>query len=340
MNPNKKKKILFVITKSNWGGAQRYVYDLATAFDKRSYQVKVAMGGHGILFNKLKDAGVETIAIPGMERDITLKGDLRAGIALWRIFKTEKPDIVHLNSSKAGLGSLAATLSGVKKIIFTMHGLALNEDRPRYQKFILRIFYWLTIFFSNKTVAVSNALKKQSAMLFPFLSKKVILVHNGLLVPDFLSRENARNILIKSVPGGISKIDLPIAALVFGTIGELHPIKGHKYLLEGFKEALDNSVVPLFLFIIGEGEEREKRQKQIETLKLSKNVFLCGHIDDAVKLLKAFDIFIFTSLSEGLPYAVTEAGMAELATICTNVGGIPEIIIDKEQQTLKKKDSQ
>ncbi|MFA6050249.1 MAG: glycosyltransferase family 4 protein [Candidatus Paceibacterota bacterium] len=319
---DKNKKILFVITKSNFGGAQRYVLDLATTLSKKGYDIAVASGGKGVLVRKLLEQGIRSLDITGMGRDVSLFGDLRAALSLWHIIEKERPDVIHLNSSKAGIGALVARLCGVKNIVFTLHGIALNEDRPSWQKFIIKQIYFLTILLSHKTIAVSDALRKQTIDLFPQFEKKIILIHNGILAPEFLPREEALHAL--------SKETIPANAIIFGTIGELHPIKGHQYLIEGFKEALDKSSFPLFLFIIGEGEERKKRQKQIEDLKLSENVFLCGRIDNAVRVLKAFDVFVFSSLSEGLPYAVVEAGFASLPVIATEVGGTPEIITNLE----------
>ena len=98
------KKVLFVITKSNWGGAQRYVYDLAINLPKESFDVKVALGGPpagGGLFNlkeKLNEAKTETIDIPHLQRDVNAIRELLSFFSLVKIFNKEKPDIIHLNS--------------------------------------------------------------------------------------------------------------------------------------------------------------------------------------------------------------------------------------------------
>src|SRR3990167_2305563 len=103
------KKILFVITKSNWGGAQRYVYDLATALHKGQFEVVVAFGGTGeagahpgLLAERLKEVGVRTIFIESFTRDIGIFRDVSAFFELLRVIKKERPDVLHLNSSKAG----------------------------------------------------------------------------------------------------------------------------------------------------------------------------------------------------------------------------------------------
>ena len=74
MQPQTKKKVLFLITKSNWGGAQRYVYDLATTLDQTVYEPVVALGGNGELTEKLSQAGIRTIALATLQRDVSISG--------------------------------------------------------------------------------------------------------------------------------------------------------------------------------------------------------------------------------------------------------------------------
>src|ERR1700733_9355680 len=97
-------KVLYVITKSNWGGAQRYVFDLATHLPKEKFDVTVVLGGtgekdagEGELAKRLREAGVRTIFLKAFARDIRPTGDYRALFELLQIFRTEKPDAVHLN---------------------------------------------------------------------------------------------------------------------------------------------------------------------------------------------------------------------------------------------------
>mgnify|MGYP005675724777 FL=1 len=73
-----KKKVLFLITKSNWGGAQRYVYDLATALPKDRFDVSVALGGDGQLIDNLESKNIKTIKIAGLQRDISIQKELKS----------------------------------------------------------------------------------------------------------------------------------------------------------------------------------------------------------------------------------------------------------------------
>jgi len=110
-----KKKILFVITKSNWGGAQRYVYDIATNMPRDRFELVVAAGGDGVLIDKLKSAGIQTIAIRALDRDISIIKEILSFFSLLAIYRRERPSVIHANSSKAG--GIAATAAWIYKIL-------------------------------------------------------------------------------------------------------------------------------------------------------------------------------------------------------------------------------
>ncbi|MEK7209245.1 MAG: glycosyltransferase, partial [Patescibacteria group bacterium] len=160
----RKRKIIFVVTKGNWGGVQRYVYDLATALPSSRWTPVVALGQGSVLAEKLAAAGIAYRPLPTLGRDVKISADAAAGRALYRLFKIEQPDIIHLNSSKAGLiGALAGRLAKVPKIIFTAHGWAFNEDRGQLARWGIKILHWLTIIASHQTIVVSEATKRQMA---------------------------------------------------------------------------------------------------------------------------------------------------------------------------------
>lgn len=314
-----KTKVLYVITKSNFGGAQRYVYDLATNIANDGYNAVVAFGGDGMLKSKLKTAGIRTISIPNLERDINIFSEWKVFFSLLKIFKNEHPDIVHLNSSKiGGLGALAARFAGIKKIIFTAHGWAYKEERNIISKIIMKFLSWLTVIFSHKTISVSKNDFNNAPKLFA--KKKIKMIHNGISEIRFKDKKVARKELRSRIILRQSKNTLWI-----GTISELHKNKGLPFVIRAVHNLIRKGYDIAF-FIIGNGEEMPRLNQFIKKLELENNVFLLGHIDKAGELLHAFDIFTLTSLKEGLPYVLLEAGLARLPIVATKVGGIPEII--------------
>jgi len=331
-----KKSILYIITKSVWGGATKYVYDLATHLPSE-FEVAVAAGGQGKFAQEIKKANLPYFEIKNFQRTINPFKDLLAGFEILSLLFKLKPDIIHVNSSKAG-GIVGKAIWYYKlfsrrkaRLIFTVHGWAFNEDRPQWQISLIKFFSRLTALFCDKIICVSEhdcqiALKNKIAP-----ADKLVAVHNGIDVKaiSFLSREEAQKKLLGHT-----------SPLVIGTIAEWTKNKGLFYLLEAFRDSplgtvLQRRTVPkglslsVALVIIGSGEnpDKEKMYQFIEKNNL-KNIHLIEWIDNAAVYLRAFDIFILPSIKEGLPYTIIEAVAAGVPIITTNVGGIPEMIDD------------
>lgn len=306
-------KILYGITKSNFGGAQRYVFDLALEAKKVGHDVAVLCGGQGTLVKELERHHVRVIALPHLKRDISVLDELKSFYFILKTLRREKPDVFHTNSSKmGGLGNLAARFAGIKKIVFTSHGWAFNEKRPLWQKVILKCGYPLIVWLSHKTVCVSEKTRAQIAS-WPFVKTKLVVVHNGIDSFETVSREEARR-----------ELDAPGDILLVGTLAELHHVKGLDILLEAWAKFAGGRNAKLVVF--GEGEERKTLVELMNALDIKGSVELKGFVPDARRHLSAFDIFVLPSRSENLPYAVLEAGSIGLPVIASRVGGIPEII--------------
>lgn len=321
-NTPKKTKVLFVITKSNFGGAQKYVFDLSVGLPKDKFEVVVALGGSGILIQKLLAENIRVLPISSLARDVNPWSDLTAFFELWEMFRKEKPDVVHLNSAKAGgVGALAGRLAGVPKIVFTAHGWAFNEERPLWQKPIIKLLSWITVVLSHKTIAVSEAVKNNTGD-WPFIENKISVIKNGIKEPKFHPRETARQRIFAK-----ANIHIPEDAFVVGTIAELHKNKGLTYAIEAIAKLVPQNP-NLYYFIIGGGEEKERLEALVGLSGLQGRVFLLGFVDDASRFLKAFDVFVLPSITEGLALVLFEAGLAKLPVVASRVGGIPEVIED------------
>lgn len=341
------KKILYVITKSNWGGAQRYVFDLATNLSKDRFDVAVACGGNGFLIEKLKAAGIRVIPIHGMERDIRIFREIALFWTLFFLFRKEKPDIIHLNSSKAGgLGALAAFFYKIlhprpytpnwasppgfnlhPRIIFTAHGWAFNESRPWWQIWLVVLASRFAALFQDTIINISE--HGQSTTLQRHITQKVktTVVYPAVKTEDFLPKEESRTFLF---PEGIDENTLYV-----GTIAELTKNKGLHYLVNAINQmVLQASGFRLYVLVIGDGEKKQALQEKINALGLAHIIRLTGFIPDAAQYLKAFDIFVLPSLKEGFPYVLLESSAAGIPIIATRVGGIPELIENGENGLL------
>lgn len=319
--PDHPLRVLYVVTKANWGGAQRYVYDIAVAAKAAGHEVLVVSGAPGPLTARLTDAGVTTTIITTMERDIRLKGEWQSFKDLVRIVRDFRPDVLHANSSKAGgLGALAGRVAGVGRIVFTSHGWAYNEKRPLWQKVVIGLFHYATVLMAHKTICVSYGLLLDASWM-PFVGKRFSVIHNGIAPVPLKSREEARALLAPDLVAEYPN------ALWVGTIAELHPTKGLDILIEAFGH-LAYEYPDAVLVIAGDGSEWPHLAKLIQIYDQPKRIVLAGFVPDAVTALPAFDLFVLPSRSEALGYVLLEAGTAELPVIATRVGGIPEIIED------------
>ncbi len=311
-------KVCYVITKGNWGGAQKYVWSLATSLPKDKYDVVVITGEGNILKEKLEKSGIKTYVLQNLKRDISLVAEIKSFWSLFKIIRKEHPKVIHLNSPKAsGLGSLAGRILFVPQIIQTVHGFTWNEDRSILSKALVVFFSWLTIILCHKTITIAPQEERQAKNLPLVRDTKIVLIRNGIEKINFKERNTARTEIIS-----LCKKDVPLNALWIGTIAELHKNKGLEYAIE----AVSKITKPFIFFVLGGGEEKESLEKLILKLGLKDKIFLVGFVDGANQYLKAFDIFTLTSIKEGLPYTLLEAGGAELPTIASNVGGIPDIV--------------
>lgn len=325
-----KKKILFVITKSNWGGAQRYVYDLAANVPRDRYDAVVAAGGNGVLIDKLKSAGIRTIPIRALDRDISIGKEILSFFSLLAMYQRECPSVIHLNSSKAGgIGAAAAWiytfLPGASKplVLFTAHGWGFNEPRPALVRVAIRALSALAGIFQDVVICINSADAKSARRLVR--KKKIVLIPNGIDAFTAMARDDARRELSRLVN---SKEITPDEFLI-GTVAELTKNKGHEYLLDALA-ALRGRGIRTRAIWIGEGELRDVLEKAIRSRGLEKTVFLAGFLDDAKKYLSAFDVFILPSLKEGTPYTILEAMHAGVPVIATPTGGIADSIQDNK----------
>lgn len=339
----KQLKILYIITHSEWGGAQKYVFDLAFALNNNpNYQVAVAAGEdkNGELIKHLLKVKIKTYYLKYLKRQVNFYNDWFAFWSLIKLFRRFHPDIVHLNSSKTGsLGALAAALynfsiflckfqrSSAIKVIYTVHGLILNEPLPWSKKY----FYWLAEkvsgLFKNHIICVSK-FDKQSILKHKIApANKISVIHNGIDLKNiyFLPKAEAREKLYHNLLNPQTTIEQWNNGVIIGCIANFYPTKGLPYLLEAAREvkSIDKNIK---FIIIGDGPQKEKLEKIIKDYQLSDTVFLTGRLVNANKYLKAFDIFAFPSLKEGLAYSLIDASAAGRPIITTNVGGNPEII--------------
>ncbi|MDB5236975.1 MAG: Phosphatidylinositol glycan, class [Parcubacteria group bacterium] len=325
---SKTGKILLVITKSNWGGAQAYAFALARHFRDRGIAVSVACGGTGapgadtgLLAARLEEEHIPVHALASMQRDISLLNEWRAFRELCAVIRQERPATVHLNSSKAGIiGALAARACGIRHIVFTAHGWPHREPRSLLMRFIIWIASWLTVALSTSVIVVSHK-DFETAPVF-FSHRKLHVIHNGMDAFKLRLRDEARALLASHAS------DLSADAYWFLMTAELHSNKAIDTAIQAF-EAHANTTADSVLVIMGEGQERAALEDQIAASAYEDRIHLLGFISEGREYLLAGDAFLLPSRKEGFPLVLLEAGIASLPVIASRTGGIPELIEDK-----------
>jgi glycosyltransferase involved in cell wall biosynthesis len=322
------KKVLYVITKSNWGGAQRYVYDLVTNLDRGQFEPVVAFGGDGTLGEMLHNAGIRTISLEAMQNKAGLGSAWHSGRELYQVIRSERPAVVHLNSSVAGLiGGLTARLCFIPRIIFTAHGWAFNEDRPWWQRLIFKGFHWLTVLLSHHTIAVSRAIVAE--MNWPFAQKKMAVINPGRTIGVMFEHDEAREKIVDFFPQVALYRNDPWLVCV----AELHPIKRHLVLFEAVRN-LTAQFPTIRLLCFGDGQLRSELEMWVKDHQMTEHIFVLGNLHEAARFLKAFDMFVLASKSESYGYVIHEAGLAGVPIVATDVGGIRDIIDHQVTGTL------
>ncbi len=315
---------MYIVTKGNWGGAQRYVYDLACEATARGFLPVVASGENGLLTRRLKELGIATKQLPSLARDVSIFKDFRSFFEIFRLVQKIRPAVIHVNSSKAGgIGALAARLASSACIVFTVHGLPQNEDRSWLPKKIIVLLTWLTALLSHRVIAITNGDAEQLRRQ-PFLRKKIHYIPNGIAYVG-KDRDRARALIVSHISDTNAQEKLA-GGIWIGTVAELTRNKGHQYALEALV-TLSNRYPNIVYVVVGDGELSPEYKLFVEEHDLQNHVFFTGFIPDAAELYSAFDIYLASSIKEGLPYTIIEAMSSGVPIVASRVGGIPDVIM-------------
>jgi glycosyltransferase involved in cell wall biosynthesis len=328
---DKKPFVLHIITLASWGGAQRYVYDLAT--DQSQFIQAVATEKSGPLINKLHEEGVTTYHLPYVKRNALLPlHDLRTIFDIVKLLRQVKPDILHLHSSKIGiLGSVAGRIAGVPKIIFTSHGWPYNENRPKVILFIFKIVCLIILELCDKTIAVSKAVYKTRP--FGLLDKKITQIYLAIRLPKYKDKDKAREVLLRK-----THFEKDNNYILIGVIGELTKNKGQKNMVYAFQKIAKKHENVRLIFI-GNGDMFPELHKLTRDLKIDEKIAWVQNLTGAEIFMKAFDIVVTPSFTEALGYVPLEAGLAGVARVASKVGGLLELVEDNKNGLLVERNN-
>lgn len=316
-----KINLLYVITKLELGGAQKQLLSLIARIDKKRYNIFLITAHQGLLIeDALSIEGLFLRRSRFLERPINPLKDFLALTEIYRFIKKNKIDIVHTHSSKAGiLGRWAARLANVSVIIHTIHSWSFHPWQNPIVRQIYIFLEHLTARATNRLIAVSNYDIQKGVRSRIARREKYVLIRYGIDKKEFIDYNSFLN----------KREELAITPeqVVVGMVACLKPQKAPQDYIR--VASLVTKIFPQTKFLlVGDGVLRPRVEKLIKKLNLNESIILTGWRRDIPQLLSAIDIFVLTSLWEGLPVAVLEALASSKPVIANNTGGIKEIVKD------------
>ena len=288
-------KIMQVITKSNLGGAQSVVINLANQLCNQGHEVIVVAGADDGKMWELLHPSVIQVACASLQRAVSPFKDIKAFIELRKIYRRYRPDIIHLHSSKAGLLGRLAFPS--KKVVYTVHGF----DSIRLS---FKVFLPLERLMQQCCAAIVGVSQYDVRTMNECnITRNVSYVYNGIHKSPYDSS------LTWDVPTQRYKKTILCIARV-------SPPKKTDMFLEIAAR------MPQYAFVwIGNQMKMENHPD---------NVFFLGNVPVAGRYCQLADLFILPSNYEGLPMVIIEAMRFGIPVVASNVGGVSEIVVDNE----------
>jgi glycosyltransferase involved in cell wall biosynthesis len=341
MNPLCNKiKVIHVITRFDKGGSAENTFITVRDLDKARYDVVLVKGASppgnsGDLEIEAVQANVNTvrrhhirlICLRHLVRDLHPFSDLATFFSLLRIFRREKPHIIHTHTSKAGiLGRWAAWFCRVPIIVHTPHGHVFWGYFKSWQT---RLFILLERWTAKVTTVIVTLTPQEREDHIRFRigpEEKITVIHSGVDLQTFqadLYQPSETKVLL----------GIPPEMTVVGTVGRLTPVKGQEVLIRAASELIRRGE-KIFLVLLGDGELRRDLEELSLRLDIAEYVRFLGWQPEVARVMATFDIFCLPSRNEGMGKVLVEVMAMGKPIIASSVGGIPDIVRSGENGIL------
>jgi len=305
-------RVMHVVPSLDPGGTERLVIEISKTLIAEVQPMVCCLDNQGAWAAELIDLGVPVVAL---HRQTGFRPGI--GLDIGRLADRHRIDVLHCHHySPFVYGQIAALRRRNLRVVFTEHGRASDAGPSLKRRLVNPLLGRLPA----AICAVSNDLRRH--MIAEGLpGARVQVVHNGIepgARPSPIARSSARLAL------GLAQ-----DAFVVGTAGRLDPVKNLAMIVEA-AGILAESQPRLRVVLLGEGPDRQALEQQIDALGLRRVVSLAGYRTDVRRLLPALDVYVNTSVHEGVSLTILEAMAAALPIVATRVGGTPEVVIDQE----------
>ncbi len=332
MNDEKKIHVCHLVYSFDVGGLERVIANCIGALDSKKYRhTIIALTNVGDFFSQI-NGSVESYSLHKKEGH-----DFETHIKLYKILKKVKPDVLHSYNLSTIEYQWLAFLTRVKLRVHAEHGRDSYDMLGNVKKY--QILRKAMSPFINYFVSVSEDLHCWLKNEVNISEKKLSLITNGIDTDFYQPFDDTE-----------SKYNNFSEKFIFGHVSRLHPIKNQKFLLESFELACKNSqnfMDSCVLIIVGDGPDRDKLDARVaKSDVLTGRVVFTGSKKDVKSYYNLFDVFVMSSLAEGIPLTLLESMSMATPHLVTSVGGIKEVVKpditgislnDEEKQHLSQK---
>lgn len=321
MNPTPPNpiRVMRLIARMNVGGPAVQVSGLMRSFNSAEFDQRLYTGyctSDEADYLDTVATDVNAVRIQGFGRRVSLGGDIKAFITLVKEIRSFKPHVIHTHTAKAGfLGRIASMVSLRRSIrVHTFHGHLLNGYFGSLKRSLVVIAEKSLALFTDELLAVGDKVRQDLLNAGIGSKNSFGLMPPGLGIGSLSPKENSQKVL-----------GLPSDRLQCAFIGRITQIKRPDRFLDVVSE-IKNRGVELDFFMAGDGELLEMCRDRIKKEGLP--VTVLGWQSDIERVLSAADIVVLTSDNEGTPLSLIQAGMAGLPVVTTNVGSVPEVVLE------------
>lgn len=311
-------KVLHIFSGDLWAGAEVMTFNLLSELSQNPHIHVIALAlNRGALTDKLNKIGITAHIVP--EHQHTFPGII---VKAYQLLKNENIDVIHAHRYKENIiGFILAKLLNIKKIVTTSHGLPESSDKKKYWispgSWLSAFNFWLLRRYFNHTVAVSGEMKEVFIEQHKFKPENVSVIYNGIPIPArYASSSESTN-----------------SVLHIGTVARMVDVKNLALFLQ-VAAIIHQKHEDVCFSILGDGPLKASLQNEIKHLELAHCVRLLAPCADPTPFYGSLDIYMNTSIHEGIPLSILEAMSHSIPVIAPRVGGIPEIINDGSKGVL------
>ncbi len=307
--------VMHVVYSLDPGGLENGVVNVVNGMDLEVFNPTICcLKSGGILKKRVRD-DVEVV-------EVDKKGEQELGVLfrLKDVFKDKGVHIVHThNWGTCCEGIIGARLASVPVVIHQEHGTFVDSVGSKKRRI------WgerIVLRYADQVMTLSEDLKEKMIKILRIPSEKIKVILNGVDTEKFSFSSEKR--IKKRQELGIAE-----DRLVIGTVGRLEPVKNQGMLIQAMPELLKKFPNAIAI-IVGDGTLKAELTNMTRELGLSEHILFPGVRSDVAEILSAMDLFVLPSLTEGICNAILEAMSGEIPVVATDVGGNPEIVLDKK----------